>query len=640
MIAEMESSRAARPGRRGFPVGPQMEDRARRARAAPDGGQHRRRRARHVQGPLLPRARSAPLPRRHADRRVGCRHRRASTSICATSTPACRAILTREIAALVADPPCALPPIQLRRGAGAYICGEESAMIESIEGKRGMPRLRPPYVAQVGPVRPAHARAQHGNAVLGARHPGEGRRTGSPDQGRNGRKGLRSFSVSGRVKKPGVHLAPAGITVRELIAEYCGGMLDGHEFYGYLPGGASGGILPASMGDIPLDFDTLQPHGCFIGSAAVDHPVAARPRARRGGEPDGVLRRRVLRAMHAVPRRHREGGRADAASRAGTSRCSPISRRRWPMRRSAVWGRRRRTRSRASSSIFRTSCSIEMNARTNAPRAETDRLQAERQGRRRRFPAKRIIEVGGPPRRRDPAPLLQARHAPRRQLPLVHGRDQGRARAGAVVLPHAGAGHGRARATAPRALHSQKMIVELLASDMPERVYKPDSELAHWKAQARHRHAALRRRAAARGRHVASGDGGQPRRLHPVHALRARMPRGAGQRRHRLRVPRRAFEHRVRPPRSDGRLDVRGLRRMRAGVPHRRARAGERRVPRPDRQDRAVGVPVLRRRLPDHLPRAATTRSCASKAATAPRTTSGCASRAASASTTSRTRIG
>jgi formate dehydrogenase len=88
-------------------------------------------------------------------------------------------------------------------------------------------------------------------------------------QGRNGRKGLRSFSVSGRVKKPGVHLAPAGITVNQLIAEYCGGMLDGHDFYGYLPGGASGGILPASMGDIPLDFDTLQPHGCFIGSAAV-----------------------------------------------------------------------------------------------------------------------------------------------------------------------------------------------------------------------------------------------------------------------------------------------------------------------------------------------------------------------------------
>jgi formate dehydrogenase len=181
---------------------------------------------------------------------------------------ACRALLEREIAALVRDPPGPLPAIHLRRGAGAYICGEESAMIESIEGKRGMPRLRPPYVAQVGlfgrPTLEHNMETLHwirdivekGGAWFAA-------------QGRHGRKGLRSFSVSGRVKKPGVHLAPAGITIRELIDEYCGGMADGHAFYGYLPGGASGGILPASMGDIPLDFDTLQPHGCFIGSAAV-----------------------------------------------------------------------------------------------------------------------------------------------------------------------------------------------------------------------------------------------------------------------------------------------------------------------------------------------------------------------------------
>ena len=202
------------------------------------------------------------------------------------------------------DPPCPLPRIHLRRGAGAYICGEESAMIESIEGKRGMPRLRPPYVAQVGPVRPADARAQHGNAVLGARHPRAGRARGSPDQGRNGRKGLRSFSVSGRVAKPGVHLAPAGITVRELIDEYCGGMQDGHTFYGYLPGGASGGILPASLGDIPLDFDTLQPHGCFIGSAAVI-VLSQHDRARDAAlNLHAVLRRGVVRPVHAVPRRH------------------------------------------------------------------------------------------------------------------------------------------------------------------------------------------------------------------------------------------------------------------------------------------------------------------------------------------------
>jgi len=181
---------------------------------------------------------------------------------------ACRAALTREIDALEADPPCPLPTIHLRRGAGAYICGEESAMIESIEGKRGMPRLRPPYVAQVGLFgRPT---LEHNmETLMWVRDIVEKGAAWFAAQGRNGRKGLRSFSVSGRVVKPGVHLAPAGITVRELIAEYCGGMQPGHEFYAYLPGGASGGILPASMGDIPLDFDTLQPYGCFIGSAAV-----------------------------------------------------------------------------------------------------------------------------------------------------------------------------------------------------------------------------------------------------------------------------------------------------------------------------------------------------------------------------------
>jgi len=180
----------------------------------------------------------------------------------------CRAILEKELALLKKSPPCALPPIHLRRGAGAYICGEESAMIESIEGKRGMPRLRPPYVAQVGLFgRPT---LEHNmETVYWVREIVEKGAPWFAGQGRNGRSGLRSFSVSGRVKKPGVHLAPAGITIVELIDEYCGGMLDGHTFYGYLPGGASGGILPASKGDIPLDFDTLQPHGCFIGSAAI-----------------------------------------------------------------------------------------------------------------------------------------------------------------------------------------------------------------------------------------------------------------------------------------------------------------------------------------------------------------------------------
>jgi formate dehydrogenase len=180
----------------------------------------------------------------------------------------CRDILEREIARLQADPPCALPPIHLRRGAGAYICGEESAMIESIEGKRGMPRLRPPYVAQVGLFgRPTLE--QNMETLYWVRDVLERGAEWFAGFGRNGRQGLRSFSVSGRVKKPGVHLAPAGISVQDLIDEYCGGMLDGHTFYGYLPGGASGGILPASLGNLPLDFDTLQPYGCFIGSAAI-----------------------------------------------------------------------------------------------------------------------------------------------------------------------------------------------------------------------------------------------------------------------------------------------------------------------------------------------------------------------------------
>ena len=180
----------------------------------------------------------------------------------------CRAILEAELAKLRAHPPCKLPHIELRRGAGAYICGEESAMIESIEGKRGEPRMRPPYIAQVGLFgRPT---LEHNFETLyWVRDIVQKGPQWFSSFGRNGRKGLRSFSVSGRVKHPGVKLAPAGISVKDLIAEYCGGMADGHTLYAYLPGGASGGILPASMGDIPLDFDTLQPHGCFIGSAAI-----------------------------------------------------------------------------------------------------------------------------------------------------------------------------------------------------------------------------------------------------------------------------------------------------------------------------------------------------------------------------------
>ena len=182
--------------------------------------------------------------------------------------PAIREILLKEIALLETEQLVTPGYIRLRRGAGAYICGEESAMIESIEGKRGYPRQRPPYVAQVGLFnRPTLVNnvetlywlqpiLEQGPELL-------------TKEGRHGRTGLRSFSVSGRVQKPGVKLAPAGITMKELIDEYCGGMAPGHQFKGYLPGGPSGGILPAHMDNIPLDFGTLEEYGCLIGSAAI-----------------------------------------------------------------------------------------------------------------------------------------------------------------------------------------------------------------------------------------------------------------------------------------------------------------------------------------------------------------------------------
>lgn len=181
--------------------------------------------------------------------------------------PGIQILLEEELPLLRAKYPNA-PPMHLRRAAGAYICGEESAMVESIEGKRGMPRLRPPYLAEVGLFgRPT---LEHNmESLYWVRDLVEKGAAWFTSQGRNGRKGLRSFSVSGRVNKPGVHLAPAGITLCELVDEYCGGMLEGQSLYGYFPGGASGGILPASKADIPLDFDTLNEYGCFIGSAAV-----------------------------------------------------------------------------------------------------------------------------------------------------------------------------------------------------------------------------------------------------------------------------------------------------------------------------------------------------------------------------------
>jgi len=190
--------------------------------------------------------------------------------------PAVLAILRTEVAALEGAGLVEPGYIDLRRGAGAYICGEESAMIESLEGKRGIPRLRPPFVAEVGVFgRPTLVHnvetllwvarvCREGPQILaGVEH--------------NGRKGLRSYSVSGRVARPGVYLLPAGSTITEVIAA-AGGMAKGHIFKAYQPGGPSSGLLPASLCDVALDFDTLQPLGTFIGSAAVvvlsDHDSA------------------------------------------------------------------------------------------------------------------------------------------------------------------------------------------------------------------------------------------------------------------------------------------------------------------------------------------------------------------------------
>ena len=182
--------------------------------------------------------------------------------------PQCREVLEREIAALEAAGLARHTRIHLRRGAGAYICGEESAMLESIEGKRGLPRHKPPFPSQVGLFgRPTLI--NNVETLFWVRDIVEQGPDWFTGQGRNGRKGLRTFSVSGRVRNPGVKLAPAGITARQLIEEFCGGMEDGHKFKGYLPGGASGGILPAAKADIPMDFGTLEGEGCFTGSGAV-----------------------------------------------------------------------------------------------------------------------------------------------------------------------------------------------------------------------------------------------------------------------------------------------------------------------------------------------------------------------------------
>ncbi len=182
--------------------------------------------------------------------------------------PASREILLKEIAEIEKAGLADFTTIHLRRGAGAYICGEESAMIESIEGKRGLPRHRPPYVAQVG-IFDRPTLVNNVETLYWIPQIIEKGADWFASQGKNGAQGLRSYSVSGRVKQPGVKLVAAGTTARELVEDHCGGMLDGQEFKAYLPGGASGGILPESMSDIPLDFGQLEEHGCFVGSHAV-----------------------------------------------------------------------------------------------------------------------------------------------------------------------------------------------------------------------------------------------------------------------------------------------------------------------------------------------------------------------------------
>ena len=230
--------------------------------------------------------------------------------------PDVREILLAEIAALEAAGLAPHTKIHLRRGAGAYICGEESAMIESIEGKRGLPRHRPPFVAQNGifgqPTLVNNVETLFWIPVIV-----EKGADWFAGHGRHGGKGLRSYSVSGRVREPGVKLAPAGITLAELIDEYCGGMAEGHALKGYLPGGASGGILPASMADQPLEFGVLEKFGSFVGSHAVVVLSDRDDMKALCAQPDAVLRGRKLRPVHALPGRHRKGGQADAARRVG-----------------------------------------------------------------------------------------------------------------------------------------------------------------------------------------------------------------------------------------------------------------------------------------------------------------------------------
>ena len=318
----------ARPRRRRLSGRAQVAHRARRARAAPDGGQHRRRRARHLQGPRLPRARPAPLPRRHADRRVGGRHRRASTSTCATSTTAAARCSKPSSPGCSAAPPFpACPQIELRRGAGAYICGEESAMIESIEGKRGMPRLgrrtSRRWACSAGRRSSTTSRRCYWVRDILEKGP-----EWFASHGRNGRKGLRSFSVSGRVQRPrrqagaGRHHAPRAD--RRILRRHAGGA---HALR--LSAGRRLGRHPAGVAS-PTFRSTSTRCSRTAASSARRRSSCSRTSDTAVGAARNMMRffaRRVVRPVHALPRRHREGVAPDGERRTGTCRSSPTCRR-------------------------------------------------------------------------------------------------------------------------------------------------------------------------------------------------------------------------------------------------------------------------------------------------------------------------
>ena len=449
----------------------------------------------------------------------------------------CRAMLEGELAALQRTPPADLPRIHLRRGAGAYICGEESAMLESIEGKRGMPRLRPPYVAEVGLFN--HPTLEQNMETLHwVRDIVENGPEWFTSHGRHGREGLRSFSVSGRVQKPGVYLAPAGITIRELIEEYCGGMLPGHEFYGYFPGGASGGILPASLGDVPLDFDTLQAHGCFIGSAAIivlsdqDSARALALNAMRffedescgqcyplpgrdgqGGEADGETR-----MGPAAPGRPGAGHGGCLHLRAGPGRAQPAA-----LRHEVFSGGVFLIQSADDADLRRcfleiifecrkqnnTTIRFSLNGRHIEAGAEETILQAaERYG------------GGGPPS------LLQGRLSRRRQLPRLYGGDRRGTHAGAVLLPQTGRRHeGQQRYGARGALAENGAgIITGRYAATGRIALPPGLGTGSLGCKIERVLSPLRGAGAGCPGLIAPRYRGQPGCLHPVYPLRARLP--------------------------------------------------------------------------------------------------------------------